>query len=1082
MGDQDRSDAPTAVERPGGSAPSTPDTSTDPSISPIGAALSTSAFDPPDDRFEMRSELGRGGMGRVDEAFDRALGRPVAIKHMLSPSGTELARFEREARITARLEHPGIVPIHDAGRSADGTPYYVMRRVDGLPLSEVAKGKSLDERLAIVPNLLAACDAVAFAHARGVIHRDIKPTNILIGPFGETLLIDWGLAREIASDAITDAPSMPSQPDLTRAGTVAGTPGFMSPEQARGEGVDARADVFALGVTLFYVLAGRLPWTSSSATEMINAVGGGNAAAWHLLPAEVPLDLRAVVEKAMAPDLTKRYADAGALAADLRRFITGNLVGAYQYGRLARLLRFARRHRAALVVAVVSLILVAVVATISVRRVLAERDDAKAAHALAEQRQREATDVADGLLVDTARQLATTDPTAAITKLRQLSPASSHWREAWAAASTAWFKGIPFGFVTEPGPGRVQTSIDSRFALIVSFKSGTIVLLDLVARTRRDLKTVAHVWDCSWFDATRSIACSTRDSMIVIDVASGGVRDLGLGVASFESDRQSRLLLYTNDRRVLELRPDSAPVEIARDVTDYAFSGDLEWRVFVRGTAAELRHGDQVWALPYDASKNLPPSYDVRAGRVTILTYDEIHVYQVVGADLRHVSTARRSDYVLAIASVAGYSYVVDPNGASNVAVNGIATTWRTPVRNVFHTRGGFIIGAEDGSIIVRDETGWFEIGKRPLVYQSIDQTSDNRFVVAHASGGDLLVWDLDGPRGNTVLLEGSETVGQIGPTDLWTADTAFGVLRHPLPRGEHEIIIPAGTPVARFEFDANGHWVAMTDNGRTAVYDTKAKRTHVLEAWTNLAAQGSSLTYAFSDGTVWRWSPAANTPAQLLGKLAAKPMFLAAAPRFVIVVVGDSDAVRLHVETGAMDRSSVRGEIVYAVTEIGGRAWLLADGVVWRWDLGAGAPVEVATEEPVRNMIALDDGVLLHGTKSLTLQKFDGRQQVSASAGGFRLMSDDLLLAQSPTMVVSVIDLVTAKSFDLPMRAMSAHSLVASGNRVGMTTGHSSAKMRFTYWDLSVPREPAALQRWLATITNARPIPGSDAVAWPRH
>ena len=223
----------------------------------MGAALSTSAFEPPDDRFETRSELGRGGMGRVDEAFDRALGRPVAIKHMLSPSGTELARFEREVRITARLEHPGIVPIHDAGRSADGTPYYVMRRVDGRPLSEVARDKSLDERLALVPNVLAACDAVAFAHARGVIHRDIKPTNILIGPFGETLMIDWGLAREISGDTLADTPSLPSQPDLTRAGTVAGTPGFMSPEQARGEGVDARADVFALGVTLFYVLAGR---------------------------------------------------------------------------------------------------------------------------------------------------------------------------------------------------------------------------------------------------------------------------------------------------------------------------------------------------------------------------------------------------------------------------------------------------------------------------------------------------------------------------------------------------------------------------------------------------------------------------------------------------------------------------------------------------------------------------------------------------------------------------------------------------------------------------------------------------------
>src|SRR5262249_27625667 len=158
------------------------------------------------------------------------------------------------------------------GRSSDGTPYYVMRRVDGKPLAQLVVDKPLAERLKLVPNLLAACDATGYAHARGIVHRDIKPSNILVGPFGETLLIDWGLARVLdEADQATTATS-PSDQNLTRAGTVAGTPGFMAPEQARGEAVDMRADVFALGATLFFVLSGQLPWGSTSATELVDIV------------------------------------------------------------------------------------------------------------------------------------------------------------------------------------------------------------------------------------------------------------------------------------------------------------------------------------------------------------------------------------------------------------------------------------------------------------------------------------------------------------------------------------------------------------------------------------------------------------------------------------------------------------------------------------------------------------------------------------------------------------------------------------------------------------------------------------------
>src|SRR6185503_19907163 len=226
--------------------------------------------------------------------------------------------------------------------------------------------------------------AVAFAHARGVVHRDIKPTNILVGPFGETLVIDWGLARELTSGDAPDSAIPASDPKLTRAGTVAGTPGFMAPEQARGETVDARADVFALGATLFFVLAGEQPYGGTSATEMVDLAGAGREPDWRKLPDDAPPELRAITKKAMAMRLEDRYPDAGALAANLRQFITGNLVGAYEYGLGARLARFVRRHRAAVAVAAISALIVIVGAAIAVRGIVAERDSANAARARAQ--------------------------------------------------------------------------------------------------------------------------------------------------------------------------------------------------------------------------------------------------------------------------------------------------------------------------------------------------------------------------------------------------------------------------------------------------------------------------------------------------------------------------------------------------------------------------------------------------------------------------------------------------------------------------------------------------------------------------
>src|SRR5215475_12746590 len=169
---------------------------------PAAVAQDEAPATPPKERYRLGAELGRGGMGRVVEAFDTQLGRTVALKEVLPKGGAGIARrFLREVQITARLEHASIVPLYDSGTTADGRPFYVMRRVSGRPLDEMfARMRGLAERLTLLPSVLAAIDAIAHAHKRGVIHRDLKPANILVGDLGETVVIDWGLAKVIGEE------------------------------------------------------------------------------------------------------------------------------------------------------------------------------------------------------------------------------------------------------------------------------------------------------------------------------------------------------------------------------------------------------------------------------------------------------------------------------------------------------------------------------------------------------------------------------------------------------------------------------------------------------------------------------------------------------------------------------------------------------------------------------------------------------------------------------------------------------------------------------------------------------------------
>lgn len=305
------------------------------------------------ERYELGEEIGRGGMGTVYAAFDRELGRDVAIKisHGVAASSVE-ERLRREARVLARLEHPGIVPVHDIGRLADGRLFYVMKRVRGQTLRGALPSlTSMSTRLGLFERL---CEAVAFAHASGVLHRDLKPDNVMLGAFGEVLVMDWGVAKLLDAPADLTTPAVDTQGAGTHAGAVLGTPGFMAPEQAAGAtNIDARADVFGLGAILYILLTGEAPDLQADASgEVLRRRG-------------VPRPLRAVCARALAPSPAARYASVPALSDDIARFRSGRAVTAHPESALDRIQRVARTYRVAILLILAYVIMRVAVAVLA---------------------------------------------------------------------------------------------------------------------------------------------------------------------------------------------------------------------------------------------------------------------------------------------------------------------------------------------------------------------------------------------------------------------------------------------------------------------------------------------------------------------------------------------------------------------------------------------------------------------------------------------------------------------------------------------------------------------------------------------
>ncbi len=445
----------------------------------LTAAGSAGAFPAPEPsrhtgRYFLKKFHAKGGMGEIWLAQDGDIGRAVALKRMLKGREDQRAQFLQEAQVTGQLEHPGVVPVHELGADENGQPFYVMKFVHGRTLQEVIKEFHAPEAAAgaepkavqqsrLLNIFLDLCQTVAYAHSRGVIHRDLKPDNVMVGPYGETLVLDWGLAKVVGKAEETKDPLGPiqlSHYDDTMAtldGSVKGTPAYFAPEVADGrvDEVDQLSDVYLLGGVLYMILTGRPPRQANKIKELLALAKNTPPVPPRELKADVPKPLNAICVKALAHKKKDRYQSAAALAEDIQCYLAGEPASAYRENWAERAWRWIKRHRKLIGRAAAGLVILAVALTafLLVREANLRSEEALrvAAKLQKEDEARQAIGNFRNLAEEARFYAAMANPMTENSPFLDLAKAQAKGKEALAVAA-AWGPGLGELALEEPRP------------------------------------------------------------------------------------------------------------------------------------------------------------------------------------------------------------------------------------------------------------------------------------------------------------------------------------------------------------------------------------------------------------------------------------------------------------------------------------------------------------------------------------------------------------------------------------------------------------------------------------------------------
>lgn len=773
---------------------------------------------PPRDqhRYRIEREHGRGGLGRVLKAYDNELGRTVAIKEMLRPNSSE-ERFIREAKITARLEHPGIVPLYDAGRWPNGDPFYSMKLVSGRSLKERIKAaSSREERFALMTHVLAAADAIAYAHSKGILHRDLKPSNIIIGDYGETIVIDWGIAKDLSKEyevleSNASPYRAPAHNALTSAGDVLGTPAYMPPEQAHGDAVDERADVYALGAILYHVLVGCSPNDPQSGSR--RGTQQQPVARMDSLPSTIPQDLIAIIQKAMSVEPSSRYATAKSFAQDLRRFQAGKLVEAHRYSPASLVRRWIARHKALVITTSAAAAALVIMGGLGVNRIVKERDVARTERAAARQAEQHAIQERNRLVLANAESSLETNPSAALDHLSRYR--GNERDRARDIAADALARGVPEHLRSFGSMVTSVAFVDERF-LIAQNRANKTGIYDTQLKTWRDIEHQA-----GWKD----VAFSRRRDAFVSRYTSGGTSVVRIA--------DGRVTAVEFPGHVLDAR------FIGRDriITTYSDGGLAIWRAATGDLEKRMFQGDQVIRIDISEDNGLVATCDER-GTVTIR---RLETWRPIATTTCAPTTA--------IGNVAGFStdgrYYVSNSATGQMTLvdisNRVEHKLKGPSSYITDTAFSpdstlLAIASVDGDVHIFELTTFKPVAivRHSSPVMRIRWAPDGTVLAtAHVSGG-LRLWDPT--SGHVRSLRGhSRAIRALAFSSdsrrLVTGDRAGNIKLWAVPRPETRKLVDFAPPAIWVSASPTGRLVAVLDtHNRILIIDSNGGRRRVLQ------------------------------------------------------------------------------------------------------------------------------------------------------------------------------------------------------------------------------------------------------------